>query len=420
MPGSFISNNALKIDETTNSVIVYGTNIKITPIINFIKLIDKDKKQKPYWIKMDFVSSDLFKNILYKNYARESIISVDKNSFLILLTKEEQLKVLDLKKLIDVPPKSYKIVLKYIKSDELLENIPKSVTKDQIVLTPNPSVIFFYGQKDGYIAFSKELTQIDKPVPQIKYKVLVLQNTIGNNLNFGIETKAHSENNGDITLPDGQWQSYSGALGSLLGLNFNVLSAFGPLFSFQLNAAIKNNKSKILVDTTLQGLSGKKVSFRNTTTSRFYQSTTDADGNTEQTGATQEVSWGILLDIEGWISGDGMITANIQSTISDETKLSGDSSGIPSTSEKIVNTEVRTPEGIPVVIGGLLSSKKEIVTEKVPLLGEIPLLGLLFRKNIERVTKSEFVIYLLPYIQDYQEENISLKLKNAYLEYKNK
>ncbi len=420
MPGSFISNNALKIDESTNSVIVYGTNIKINPIINFIKLVDKDKKQKPYWIKMDFVSSDLFKNILYKHYPREAIINVDKNSFLILLTKEEQLKVLELKKIIDIPPKSFKIVLKYIKSEQLLENIPKSVTKDQIIVTPNPSVIFFYGQKEGYIAFSRELIQIDKPVPQIKYKVLVLQNTVGNNLNFGIETKAHSENNGDITLPDGEWRSFSGALGSLLGLNFNVLSAFGPLFSFQLNAAIKDNKSKILVDTTLQGLSGKKVSFRNTTTSRFYQTTTDVDGNTEQTGATQEVSWGILLDIEGWISGDGMITANIQSTISDETKLSGDSSGIPSTSEKIVNTEIRTPEGIPVVIGGLLSSKKEVVTEKVPLLGDIPLLGLLFRKHVERETKSEFVIYLLPYIQNYQEENTAYKLKNSYLEYRNR
>ncbi len=417
MPVSFMSNNALKIDEATNSVIVYGTNIKTAPIIKFIELVDKDQKRKPQWIQMDFVSSDLFKNILLKNYSSNSIIDVDKDSFLILVTEEQHIKVLELKELIDVPPKSHKITLKYIKSEELLENLPKSVEEDQIVITPNPSVIFFYGEDEGYRAFTNELTQIDKPVPQIKYKVLVLQNTIGDSFDFGLNAKGHSPENGDITLPDDEWRAYSGALGSLMGLNFNVLSAFGPLFSFQLDAAIKNNKSKVLVDTTLQGLSGKKVSFRNTTTSRFYQTTTDADGNTEQTGATQEVSWGIILDIDGWTSGDGMITVKVQSTISDQTVVSGGSSGIPSTSEKIVNTEVRTMEGNPVVIGGLLSSKTETVIEKTPLLGDIPLLGLLFRKNVDRETQQEFVIYLLPYIENFKEDNTAFKIKSAYTEY---
>lgn len=416
MPGSFMSNNVLKVDEATNSVIVYGTKIKTAPIINFIELIDKDKNLKPRWIKMNFVSSDLFKNTLLKNYPQNSIINVDKNSFLILLTDQQYKSVLELKRTIDIAPESHLITLRYIKSEDLLKNLPKSVTPDNIVATPNPSVIFFYGQNEAYRAFIQELEKIDRPVPQIKYKILVLQNTIGDSSSFGLGVNSHSPDNGDISLPEGEWNAFSGSLGSLLGLNFNVLSAFGPLFSFELNAAIKNNKSKILVDTTLRGLSGEKVTFRNTTTSRFYQTTTDSDGNTEQVGATQEVSWGIILDIEGWSSGDGMVTINIQATISDETKVTGDSSGIPSTSEKVVTTEVRTREGIPVVIGGLLSSKKEISKEKTPILGDIPILGLLFTKDVETETQSEFTIYLIPYIEDVSTININRKIENAYRE----
>lgn len=422
MPGSFMSNNALKVDEDTNSVIVYGTKIKTSPIISFIELVDRESDKKPYWIEMDFVQGDLFKNILLKDYSANSIINVDKNSFLILLTKEEYKKVLHLKSQIDVPPKSYVINLKYIKSDQLLENLPKSVEQDQIIVTPNPSVIFYYGGDEGHRAFLKELTHIDKPVPQIKYKVLVLQNMLGDDSNIGIDFAGNSGNyTGDdgVARPEDGWNAFSGALGGLLGLNFNVISALGPLFSMKLNAAITNNKSKILVDTTLQALSGKKVSFRNTTTSRFYHPTTNADGTTENSGATQEVSWGILLDIEGWTSGDGIVTVNVQSTLSDETKVSGESSGIPSTSEKVVNTEVRTPEGIPVVIGGLLSSKKEKTVKKTPILGSIPFLGRLFNKEIERETQSEFVIYLLPYIDDFEKENVGLKLERAYKEYRN-
>lgn len=72
--------------------------------------------------------------------------------------------------------------------------------------------------------------------------------------------------------------------------------------------------------------------------SRFYQKTVNAEGDVESTGATQEVSWGIILDIVGWTSGDGMVTVNVDATLSDVTKVSGDSSGIPSTSEKVVKT----------------------------------------------------------------------------------
>ncbi|QEN05067.1 hypothetical protein EW093_10215 [Thiospirochaeta perfilievii] len=417
MPGSFMSNNVLKVDEDTNSVIVYGTNIKTEPIIQFIDLIDRDLQKRPRLIKTSFISADNFKNILLKQYSQSSIINMDKDSFLILLTDNEYKELLLLKNQMDLAPKSHTITLKYIKSEDLLDNLPKTVNLDQIVTTPNPSVIYYYGEDQAYRSFLAELDKMDKPVPQLKYKILVLQNSIGDDFTFGINTKAHSEGNGDITLPEDEWSAFSGNLGNLLGLNFNVLSAFGPLFSFELNAALNNNRSKILVDTTLQALSGKKVSFRNTTTSRFYQTTVNSDGDVEKTGATQEVSWGIILDIEGWTSGDGMVTVSVQSTLSDETTVSGDNSGIPSTSEKIVNTEVRTREGVPVVIGGLISSKKETTQEKTPLLGDIPLLGFLFRKNVERQTQSEFTIYLLPYIEDGLLDNIDKKMEKAYKEF---
>ncbi|MGL1892024.1 MAG: hypothetical protein OCD02_10375 [Spirochaetaceae bacterium] len=419
MPGSFMSNNVLKVDEVTNSVIVYGTEIKIAPIVSFIKLVDKDRHKKPYWIQMSFVSAELFKNMLLKSYSGTSIVNVDKNSFLIVLTAKEYNEVLELKEIIDIPVKRFKVTLKYITTQELLDNLPKSAMAEQIVKTPISSVFFYYGQKEAYKAFMVDLNFIDKPKPQIKYKILVLQNTIGDGVSYDFGMTSHSEENGDITLPEDEWSSFSGSLGSLLGLNFNLISALGPLFSFELNASINNNRSKILVDTTLQGLSGSKVSFRNTTTSRFYQSSTNSDGETEQTGATQEVSWGIILDIEGWTSGDGMVTVKVQSTLSDETTVSGDSSGIPSTSEKIVNTEVRTPEGIPVVIGGLISSKIEVSEDKTPILGDIPLLGRLFRKTVKRETESEFVIYLLPYVEDSEEVNLEAKFERAYTEFIN-
>lgn len=416
LPGIYMSNNVLKFHEPSNSVIISGTTIKTEPIIRFIKRVDQNPHKTPRWIKPDFINAELLQNILLSRYSQEMIVKIDSESFIILLDDEEYLAVQNIVKEVDVAPESHLITLKYIKAETLLKNLPKTISEDLIIGTPNPSQLSFYGTIQAYNNLISELEKIDKPVPQIKYKVLVIQTTLGDDLNVGLNMNAHSEGAGEISLPDGEWSSFAGSLGSLLGLNFNVLSAFGPLFSFELNASLKDNRSKILVDTTLQALSGKKVSFRNTTTSRIYQKTVDAEGNQESTGATQEISWGIILDIEGWTSGDGMVTVNVDATLSDETTISGQTSGIPSTSEKVVNTEVRTREGEPVVIGGLISNKKELSYEKTPLLGDIPFLGALFRKQLETETQSEFTIYLLPYIE-VEEEDINNKLERAYKEF---
>lgn len=416
LPGIYMSNNVLKFHDPSNSVIVSGTTIKTEPIIRFIKRVDQNPNKTPRWIKPDFIDAELLQSILLSRYSQEMIVKIDKESFIILLDDEEFQAVMELISEVDVAPESHLITLKYIKAETLLKNLPKTISEELITGTPNPSQLSFYGTTPAYNNLMIELEKIDKPVPQIKYKVLVIQTTLGDDFNVGLNMNAHSEGAGEITLPDGEWNSFAGSLGALLGLNFNVLSAFGPLFSFELNASLKDNRSKILVDTTLQALSGKKVSFRNTTTSRIYQKTVDAEGNEESTGATQEISWGIILDIEGWTSGDGMVTVNVDATLSDETTVSGQTSGIPSTSEKVVNTEVRTREGEPVVIGGLISSKKELSYEKTPLLGDIPLLGALFRRQVETETQSEFTIYLLPYIE-VEEEDINSRMARAYKEF---
>jgi general secretion pathway protein D len=64
------------------------------------------------------------------------------------------------------------------------------------------------------------------------------------------------------------------------------------------------------------------------------------------------------------------------------------------------NTVVITPDGQTVVIGGLISNTKSSNTSKVPILGDIPLLGNLFKLNTKAATKQELLIFLTPHIVD--------------------
>jgi type II secretory pathway component GspD/PulD (secretin) len=61
-------------------------------------------------------------------------------------------------------------------------------------------------------------------------------------------------------------------------------------------------------------------------------------------------------------------------------------------------TTVTVRDGQTIVIGGLISDQYELRENKVPILGDIPLLGLLFRSEFEETTKTELLIVLTPHV----------------------
>jgi general secretion pathway protein D len=70
----------------------------------------------------------------------------------------------------------------------------------------------------------------------------------------------------------------------------------------------------------------------------------------------------------------------------------------PNINKRSANTVVVTPDGEPVVIGGLIGSNKASNESKIPLLGDIPVLGQLFKFTAKSSTKTELLIFLTPHI----------------------
>jgi type IV pilus assembly protein PilQ len=75
-------------------------------------------------------------------------------------------------------------------------------------------------------------------------------------------------------------------------------------------------------------------------------------------------------------------------------------SGIPSINTRKVSTEVLVESGGTVVIGGVYTQAISNTTNKVPLLGDVPVLGALFRSNAKSDVKSELLIFITPRIVD--------------------
>ena len=194
-------------------------------------------------------------------------------------------------------------------------------------------------------------------------------------------------------------------LSNIFNINFDIIAQFGLQFAGSLNAELSEGRSRVLADTTLNGLSGEQVTFSNTNTYRYRDIIVDSKGDL-YTSTTREIMSGLTLSINGWASGDGMVTVKVEAQVSKQGssdsssgKSTTDTAAPPSTSEKRVSTNVRTKSGEPVVIGGLFQQEEDVSEKKVPVLAAIPFLGNLFKSRQVSMVENEFIIYLIPFVE---------------------
>lgn len=395
-PQELASQNLYRLDRAANSIILTGSREEIGPIEDFIRAIDQPTGGREYYrFDLSFLRvSDLAAVLPASLSGCKPIVIPQSNSFLMLLAPDVQKKLEEYLPLVDRKQPAYPIQLKYIQSDSLLKNLPPSVSKDDLVQTGDATLLFFTGSEEKRQALVRELSLLDKPAPQIRYELLVVQYQDGEGLDWNLKLKADA-------APADNPAAFLGSIDRLLNLNFNIVSTFGHLFALELSLGITTNRASILADTSLNGLSGQEIKFQNTETSRYQEIETDPDtGKQRATGVTREITTGLIISMNGWVSGDGMITMKVTSTVSKQgTATSAETGTLPTTSEKVVSTNVRTLSGTPVVIGGLIQQNKDSTVHKVPVLGDIPLLGLLFRSHDDTLTTTELVIYIIPHVE---------------------
>ncbi len=212
---------------------------------------------------------------------------------------------------------------------------------------------------------------------------------------------------------------------SLSQVNGTSTSAFGGMFSLALNIGSGFSAFIELLKTQgdVQVLSSPQVSTINNQKAvikvgkdEFF--ITDVNSNTSTTTSTASTQSnvqltpffsGVALDVIPQISEDGNIILHVHPTVSTVTEKTKDISVSSSTSLSVPlaissiresDSIVSARSGQIVVIGGLMQNSVEQRVSKVPLLGDIPVLGAMFRHTQDIKRKSELVILLKPIVID--------------------
>ncbi len=116
---------------------------------------------------------------------------------------------------------------------------------------------------------------------------------------------------------------------------------------------------------------------------------------------TQEVPIGVQLNVKPEVHNDGTVTLDL--SISDEAVLNIQDFGVDRTTRNST-TKLRIKDGETVIMGGFISQNRDYDKTPIPILGQLPLIGRLFRAGRRTKIDSELVFLITPYILDFEKD----------------
>ena len=240
---------------------------------------------------------------------------------------------------------------------------------------------------------------IDEPQQVVlQVKVAQVDKTALRNLGISGLIKGHTAEGflNTITAPDGD---ISGTRSDALG-NLTNLASFAAGISFfpagigaVLQALVTKNLAKILAEPNLVVKSGNKGEF-NAGSKIPYQVLVSTGG-----AATTSILWqdvGVKLVFAPEVLDNGLIRLKIDPA--EVSSLGGtlQANGYPIINTRNASTSVEMREGESLVLAGLLQENEIRSMSKIPLLGDIPILGALFRSTEKEITETELMFFITP------------------------
>lgn len=173
-----------------------------------------------------------------------------------------------------------------------------------------------------------------------------------------------------------------------------------------LSALAKMGKLDVISNPRLSVTNGQTALISVGKIQAYWELTAQVAGGVQYGAAVvyperKSVLIGLILGVTPFIEEDGEIRLQITPIVTDVVdwatyRWEGQTLLAPNVDIREASTVIKAKEGETVIIGGLLTKKKNLVEKKVPLLGDIPILGYLFKRHEWQERKAELVIFLTP------------------------
>ncbi|OGS17873.1 MAG: hypothetical protein A2219_01695 [Elusimicrobia bacterium RIFOXYA2_FULL_50_26] len=322
--------------------------------------------------------------------------------------------------------------LNYAKAEEVKLNLDSirnaEGRKGNISIDARTNSLVVTDTPDGLISVEQVISELDLKPPQVIIEAKLIEVILTDNFDLGIQwqyaSSAYNERNVSIAIggteaSTGDSSMGTGATvgGSVIrplttaeggtGVSLNASPVEGQIGSIAFGIMIDNNVlTGILSALSQKGLSkilsNPRVTTINNQAAKIligqrvpFQTTTVSNGVSQASTQWQDV--GIKLDVVPTINTDQRVTLKIKPEVSLVTALSAAG---PIIASRQADTTVMVKNGETIVIGGLIREEDRKLGTQVPLLGELPIIGHLFRRDVNTKERSELLVFITPQIID--------------------
>jgi type IV pilus assembly protein PilQ len=251
-----------------------------------------------------------------------------------------------------------------------------------------------------------QLARLDLRKRQVVINVRVVEVNLSDGLN-GQDTS------GTLTLTGGN-PSFTTAAPGTLGITFNSNQPLALPTSFiaGLRTSLSSGRAKILTDPSITVQEGENASISLTedvvTRNTISNTSTGGVTSTSQTVTTEPVGLALNINISR-VDDNGFINLSVSPSVTAPDKTIDTAGGNPALAGSFVNTlsrrtlnsgQIRLRDGQTLVLSGIIRDSDRQTISKVPILGDLPIIGALFRGEKTFNNRSEVVVIVTPRIID--------------------
>ncbi len=280
------------------------------------------------------------------------------------------------------------ISLEYLQAEKVPKMLPSSIPDSIIKVISEQNAIMVTGTQADIDKVKAYVDEIDQKVPQVVVEALIIDISYkkSNKPLLNIESQENNISQGTI---------FDSSLGKI---TYNSITKLPQEFYVKLQSMIEQGEASVKANPNLTTLNGRKANIEVSDVTYYEVTKEDEDG--QQQSKYESLDVGVNLQVTPWVSSAGTITLELKPEVSSpSTKAgAGETEGPPDIIRRQASTTVRVKDGQTIVLGGLMRDNKSKTISKVPLLGDIPLLGKLFRNKESTVDKTELVMYITPRI----------------------
>ncbi|MES0490781.1 MAG: secretin N-terminal domain-containing protein [Leptospirales bacterium] len=280
----------------------------------------------------------------------------------------------------------------------------------EVIAHKESNSIIFIGTYAEFKPISDLIKQIDIPRDQVLLEVLIIEVAQNDSNSFGIDWRVQTNgSSGQFSTGTVKKSGIGITKGSPDVLSINSLDGFSLGFltgnsnglglGGLIEANVDNENFAIISAPQILTLDNQEAEIN------VGEDIPIISGNRVSGGSNDQVDYftyeyksvGVKVKFTPHINKNGMVTLDLYQEVKSAI-VPEDTTLNPTFTKRDIKTSVRVADGQTIVIGGLVSTRKTKTERKIPILGDIPILGYLFKRTGTVINKTNLLVFITPHV----------------------